>query len=78
MRLRTIGVDEHGRSTICAINGDQLAEPGAYADLLCPGDKVQLDDGTIWTVDRVYTRIQTGNPGAGTSNYVCVDITQGK
>jgi hypothetical protein len=77
-KYRTIEVDEHGRSCIVAVNGDEEAEVGGYGDGLTVGDEVEFSDGSVWTVDKVYSRIQTGNPGSGTANFVAVDLVQGE
>lgn len=75
-KYHTITVDEQGRSCIVAINGDEEAEAETFGAGLSVDDEVELDDGSIWTVERVYGHIQTGNPGSGASNYVAVDLVQ--
>lgn len=75
-QYRTIEVDEHGRSCIVAVNGDEEAQVGSYGEDLVLEDEVELSDGSVWTVDKVYSYIQTGNPGSGTANFVAVDLVQ--
>jgi len=71
-----IEVDEHGRSCIVAIHGDKEAEVGNYADGLREEDEVELTDGSVWTVYKVYSNIQTVSQGSGVSNYVYVDLVR--
>lgn len=73
---RTIEVDEHGHSCIVTVNGDEEAQVGSYGEDLASEDEVELSDGSVWTVDKVYSHIQTGNPGSGTANFVAVDLVQ--
>lgn len=71
---RTIEVDEHGRSCIVAVNGDEQGQVGSYAADLASEDEVELRDGSVWTITRVHSYIQTGNPGSGAANFVAVDL----
>ena len=75
-QYRTIAVDEQGRSCIVAVNGDEEAEVGSYGAGLEAEDEVELQDGSVWAVDKVSSHIQTGNPGSGASNYVAVGLVQ--
>jgi hypothetical protein len=76
MSTRTIAVDENGQSEVISINEDDDAEVGSYGCNLEEGDEVELEDGSYWTVDSVGSRIQTGNPGCGDSNFVWVELTE--
>ncbi len=75
-QYRTIEVDEQGRSCIVAVHGYEESEVGYYGDGLTAEDEVELEDGSVWTVDKVYSHIQTGSPGSGVSNYIAVDLMQ--
>jgi hypothetical protein len=77
LKYRTIEIDEHGRSGVVAVNGDDQAQVGSYGDGLTSGDEVELSDGSVWRVKEVYSTIQTGNPGSGRANFVVVDLRPG-
>lgn len=64
------GVDEQGRCSGFRPTDDDL-QVGPFGEGL-ENEVVELDDGRIGTVAKVYTHIQTGP--SGTSNYVAVDI----
>jgi hypothetical protein len=68
--MTTRQVDEQGRCSGFWPTDDEL-EIGPFGEGL-QNEVVELDDGRIGTVAKVYSYIQTGQ--AGTSNYVAVDI----
>ena len=71
--MANYSVDENGRTYGFTVQDDE-SEAGSFGCNLEVGQEVDLTDGGTGTVERVYSRIQTGNPDSGASNLSLIHI----